>query len=367
VAKPTRPRSDPLARPSGTVERVKTLERIRLDDYDFTLPPDRIAQQPPAERDAARLLVLDRAAGTRQHREIRALPALLRPGDLLVANATRVRPARLRGHKASGGAAEALLLAPAARPGEWRALVKARALRVGSKLVFRRGAEALEAEVSAIGEGGEVTLACEPGRSPYELGETPLPPYIRRPRALPEDAERYQTVFARVPGAVAAPTAGLHLTRPLLDALETAGIGFAELVLHVGPGTFRPLRDADLAAGRLHREAFELPEQTAAAITRTRDRGGRIVAIGTTSARVLEARARGSHVEPGSGETDLFLRPGHRFQVVDALLTNFHLPRSSLLLLVAAFCGREPILAAYQEAIATGYRFYSYGDAMLIH
>ena len=367
MAKPTRPPSDAIARPGGPAQSIEPRERTRLEDYDFALPPERIAQRPLAERDAARLLVLDRAAGTRQHRGIRELPALLRRGDLLVANATRVRPARLRGNKASGGTAEALLLAPAARPGEWRALVKARALRVGSKLVFRRGAESLEAEVSAIAEDGEVSLAFAPGRSPYELGETPLPPYIRRPEALAEDAERYQTVFARVPGAVAAPTAGLHLTRPLLEALEAEGIGFAELVLHVGPGTFRPLRGADLAAGRLHREAFELPEATAAAIARTRARGGRVVAIGTTSARVLEARARGRHVEPGSGETDLFLRPGHRFQVVDALLTNFHLPRSSLLLLVAAFCGREPILAAYREAIATGYRFYSYGDAMLIH
>jgi S-adenosylmethionine:tRNA ribosyltransferase-isomerase len=364
VAKPTRPRSDAFARPIAPSEPI---EPARLDDYDFALPPGRIAQQPLAERDAARLLVLERAADTRHHRVIRDLPALLRPGDLLVANATRVRPARLRGHKASGGAVEALLLAPATRPGEWRALVKARALRVGSRLVFRRGADALEAEVSAIAADGEVTLACAPGRSPYELGETPLPPYIRRPQAIAEDAERYQTVFARVPGAVAAPTAGLHLTRPLLESLEANGVGFAELVLHVGPGTFRPLRDADLAAGRLHREAFELPEETAAAIARTRDQGGRVVAVGTTSARVLEARARGSHVEPGSGETDLFLRPGHRFQVVDALLTNFHLPRSSLLLLVAAFAGRQRILAAYHEAIAAGYRFYSYGDAMWIH
>jgi S-adenosylmethionine:tRNA ribosyltransferase-isomerase len=358
VAKPTQRSSERIA---GATPPP------RLDDYDFSLPPERIAQQPLAERDAARLLVLDRAAGERHHHEIRDLPGLLRPGDLLVANATRVRPARLRGYKASGGAAEALLLAPAARPGEWRALVKARALRVGSKLVFRKGSDSLEAEVSALADHGEVTLAFAPERSPFELGETPLPPYIRRPQARPEDVERYQTVFARVPGAVAAPTAGLHLTRPLLADLAAKGVGFAELVLHVGPGTFRPLRDADLAAGRLHSEAFELSEETAAAVARTRDEGGRVVAVGTTSARVLEARANGGRVEPGSGETDLFLRPGHRFQVVDALLTNFHLPRSSLLLLVAAFAGREPILAAYQEAIAAGYRFYSYGDAMLIH
>jgi S-adenosylmethionine:tRNA ribosyltransferase-isomerase len=342
-------------------------EPLRLDDYDFALPPERIAQEPLAERDAARLLVLDRRSGATEHRVVRELPALLRPDDLLVANATRVEPARLRGHKQSGGRAEALLLGPATRPGEWRALVRARALRVGSKLVFERGTDSLEAEVTALADGGEVTLACPPARSPYTLGETPLPPYIRRDSARPEDAERYQTVFARVPGAVAAPTAGLHLTQPLLAALAAGGVEFAELVLHVGPGTFRPLREADLDAGRLHAETFELPEATAAAIARARERGGRIVAVGTTSARVLEARSReDGTVAPGHGETDLFLRPGSRFRVVDALLTNFHLPRSSLLLLVAAFAGRERILAAYEEAIAGGYRFYSYGDAMLI-
>jgi S-adenosylmethionine:tRNA ribosyltransferase-isomerase len=342
-------------------------EALRLADYDYALPEGRIAQAPLAERDAARLLVLERESGTRTHRLVRELPALLRAGDLLVANATRVEPARLRGQKASGGAAEALLLGPGAKPGDWRALVKARALRVGTKLRFARGAARLEAEVSAIAGDGEVTLAFEPGSSPYALGEMPLPPYIRRPEPRPEDAERYQTVFARAPGAVAAPTAGLHLTRALLGALERAGVGFAEVVLHVGPGTFRPLREQDLARGRLHAEAFELPEATAAAIAATRARGGRVVSVGTTTTRVLEAQAReDGTVEPGRGETDLFVRPGHRFRAVDALLTNFHLPRSSLLLLVAAFAGREAVLDAYREAIALGYRFYSYGDAMLI-
>jgi S-adenosylmethionine:tRNA ribosyltransferase-isomerase len=342
-------------------------EALRLADYDFALPAGRIAQAPLAERDAARLLVLERASGARSHRLVRDLPELLRAGDLLVANATRVEPARLRGQKASGGAAEALLLGPGAKPGEWRALVKARALRVGTKLRFARGAARLEAEVGAIASDGEVTLAFEAGAAPYDLGEMPLPPYIRRPEALPQDHERYQTVFARAPGAVAAPTAGLHLTRALLGALGRAGIGFAEIVLHVGPGTFRPLRDEDLARGRLHAEAFELPEATAAAIAATRAGGGRVVAVGTTTTRALEARARDDgSVEPGRGETELFVRPGHRFRAVDALLTNFHLPRSSLLLLVAAFAGRERVLDAYREAIARGYRFYSYGDAMLI-
>jgi S-adenosylmethionine:tRNA ribosyltransferase-isomerase len=340
---------------------------LRLADFDFALPPERIAQEPLAERDGARLLVQCRASGARDHRAVRDLPGLLRAGDLLVLNATQVVAARLRGRKASGGAAEALLLEPGPRPGEWRALVRARALRVGSKLRFARGEQALEAEVSALGGDGSTVLAFPPESRPHALGEAPLPPYIRRPEPHPEDEARYQTVYARVPGAVAAPTAGLHFSRPLLARLADAGIESAELVLHVGPGTFRPLGAAELAAGRLHAERFELPEATADAVARARARGGRVVAVGTTSARVLEARAReDGSVEPGSGTTDLFLRPGHRFRAVDALLTNFHLPRSSLLLLVAAFAGREVVLGAYAEAVAAGYRFYSYGDAMLI-
>jgi S-adenosylmethionine:tRNA ribosyltransferase-isomerase len=342
-------------------------EPLRLADYDFALPPERIAQHPLAERDAARLLVLERASGAVEHRRVRELPALLRAGDLLVANATRVKPARLRGRKASGGAVEALLLGPGQRPGEWRALVRGRALRPGAKLRFARGAQSLEAELCARAADGSAALAFAPDADPYALGEMPLPPYIRRPAPEAEDVERYQTVFARAPGAVAAPTAGLHLTRAVLDALAGAGIGFAELVLHVGPGTFRPLGEAELSAGRLPPEAFELPAATAHAIAATRARGGRIIAVGTTTTRVLESRARAvGTLEPGVGETDLFVRPGHRFRVVDALLTNFHLPRSSLLLLVAAFAGRERVLAAYAEALAEGYRFYSYGDAMLI-
>jgi S-adenosylmethionine:tRNA ribosyltransferase-isomerase len=340
---------------------------LRLADFDFALPPERIAQEPLAERDAARLLVLDRASGARTHRRVRDLPALLRPGDLLVLNATRVEPARLRGCKASGGAAQALLLEPGPRPGEWRALVRARALRVGSKLCFARGDRALEAEVAELAGDGSALLCFAPAAEPYALGEAPLPPYIRRATPRPEDDERYQTVFARVPGAVAAPTAGLHLTRALLEQLAASGIASAELVLHVGAGSFRPLRETELGAGRLHAERFELPAATAAAVAATRRRGGRVVAVGTTTTRVLEARARDDgSVEPGAGRTDLFLRPGHCFRAVDALLTNFHLPRSSLLVLVAAFAGREAVLDAYAEAIAEGYRFYSYGDAMLI-
>jgi S-adenosylmethionine:tRNA ribosyltransferase-isomerase len=340
-----------------------------LDDFDYALPRERIAQHPLRERDAARLLVLDRAGGGIQHARVRDLSRWLRAGDLLVGNATRVQPARLRGHKATGGAAEALLLgALGAAPGHHRALLRCGGrLRVGLKLCFRSGSRVLDAEVASVRPDGVVTLAFAPGISPYQLGEMPLPPYIRRSHPATEDSERYQTVFAREPGSVAAPTAGLHLTESLLETLGSDGVSWAEVILHVGPGTFRPIASEDIAAGRLHAERFELPAATSDAVARTRAAGGRVVAVGTTTTRVLETCAEGAgRVRAARGETDLFLRPGDRFRVVDALLTNFHLPRSSLLLLAAAFAGRERLLHAYAEAIARGYRFYSYGDAMLI-
>ena len=342
---------------------------LRLADYDYALPAERIAQEPLAERDAARLLVLDRAGDALAHAGVRDLPERLAPGDLVVGNATRVRPARLRGRKLTGGAAEALLLGDAAGPGRHRALLRcAGRLRAGLKLRFEGGALApLDAEVVEVDREGEVVLAFPPDRSPFALGETPLPPYIRRERADPRDAVRYQTVYARVDGAVAAPTAGLHLTPRLLAALRAKGVGWAEVVLHVGAGTFRPPREEELAAGRLHPERYELPAATAEAVRRTRARGGRVVAVGTTTARVLETCADDARcVRPGAGETRLLLAPGSVFRAVDALFTNFHLPRSSLLLLVAGFAGREAVLAAYAEALARGYRFYSFGDAMLI-
>ena len=341
---------------------------LDLADYDFALPPERIAQEPTPERDGARLLVLERASGGLQHAAVRELGAWLRPGDLLVRNATRVLPARLRGRKPSGGAVEALLLGPAGAPGRFRALLRgAGRARVGQKLRFAGGAVVREAELAELGAAGEAVLAFAPDEDPYAAGETPLPPYIRREAPRPDDALRYQTIFARVPGSVAAPTAGLHLSERVLGDLAARGIGSAELVLHVGPGTFRPLRNDDLARGRLHAERYELPEDTARAVAAARARAGRVVAVGTTAARVLETRARDDGgVAAGVGETELLLAPGSRFRAVDALLTNFHLPRSSLLLLVAAFAGRERILDAYAEAIREGYRFYSYGDAMLI-
>jgi S-adenosylmethionine:tRNA ribosyltransferase-isomerase len=340
---------------------------LDLADFDYHLPEDRIAQEPLPARDGARLLRLARTTGDVTHGRILDLPEFLEAGDLLVVNVTRVVPARLRGHKPTGGKAEALLLEDLGG-GRHRALVRARGRqRVGQKLVFERGPRSAEAEIADVEADGAVVLAFAPDTSPYELGETPLPPYIRRPEARSEDVERYQTTFARVPGSVAAPTAGLHLSDALLRSLTERGVDRAEVVLHVGPGTFRPIDAAQLSARRLHPEVFELPEATAQAIARTRAHGGRVVAVGTTTTRVLEARADPTGgVAPGSGTTDLFLAPGHRFHAVDALLTNFHLPRSSLLLLVAVFAGREPVLRAYAEAVDRGYRFYSYGDAMLI-
>jgi S-adenosylmethionine:tRNA ribosyltransferase-isomerase len=348
-------------------------EPDELAAYDFALPEAAIAQSPCPERSAARMLVLDRSGppGVRAHERVSALPAWLEPGDLLVVNRTRVLAARLRGRKASGGRVEALLLGPVdAAAGRYRALLRSSGrLRPGLQLEFQGEADraALPAAIECIGESGEVVLEFAPDSDPYALGEPPLPPYIRRPQPRAQDRDRYQTVFADAPGAVAAPTAGLHLTHELLDALAARGVERASVVLHVGLGTFKPLEAAQLASGRLHAERFELPEATAAAVARTRARGGRVVAVGTTTARVLETCASDAHqVRAACGTTELFLRPGDRFRAVDALLTNFHLPRSSLLLLVCALAGRERVLAAYREAIERGYRFYSYGDAMLV-
>lgn len=365
-----------------------------LDDYDFELPEGAIAQSPTARRDDARLMVLDRDSGAvveadASHR-VGALPRWLRSGDLLVLNATRVLPARLRGRKASGGAAEALLLGPdTASPNAepavgiqaFRALLRCTGrVRRGLALRFSKDGGALpdaspdvlSARVAALHDRGEVTLVFDASRNPYDFGVAPLPPYIRRgpdtPDAIETDLDRYQTVYAREPGAIAAPTAGLHLTRALLESLSAKGVEIAEVVLHVGAGTFRPLEASALQQGRLHSERFELGEAAADAIRRTRARGGRVIAVGTTTTRVLESRADAAGgVLPGRGETDLFLRPGGApYRVIDGLLTNFHLPRSSLLLLVAALIGRDPLRAAYQRAVEEGFRFYSYGDAMLI-
>ncbi len=345
---------------------------MRLSEFDYDLPPDRIAQVPAARRDGSRLLALDRSTGAARHLAFRDLPDALRPGDLLVVNDTRVRPARLRGTKETGGRIEMLLLEPGDGDGVWRCLLDAsRPPARGSRLVFPEGLVATVGErseaswtVSLEAEEGSVIAAVE------RAGEVPLPPYIRRsekdPRAA-EDRERYQTMFARETGSAAAPTAGLHFTPEVVDALERKGIALATVTLHVGIGTFLPIRTEDLDGHRMHEEAFRDPDATASAISRTRRQGGRVVAVGTTTVRTLETRARNDgSVAPGEGRSDLFIRPGHRFRAVDGMLTNFHLPRSTLLVLVCAFAGRERVLAAYREAIERGYRFYSYGDAMLV-
>ncbi len=333
-------------------------------DFDFELPDDRIAQR-PAERGESRLLVLD-AAGEARHRRVADLPELLRPGDLLVVNNTRVVPARLFARRAGTGGQIEILLVERVAAREWDALLKpAKRARPGTRLAVGDG---LEAEVVQKGEDGRHRLRFS---QPVEgfldrLGHVPLPPYIKRPDEA-ADRERYQTVFASRPGAIAAPTAGLHFTTGILDRLDARGIERAEVTLHVGIGTFKPVTAELVHEHRMEAERYEVPAPTAAALRRVRERGGRVVAVGTTVVRTLEAAARrgGGTVPAGSDTTDLFITPGFRFQVVDVLLTNFHLPRSTLLMLVSAFAGRERVLAAYREAIARGYRFYSYGDAML--
>lgn len=338
---------------------------MNLDDFDFDLPEDRIAQRPEARRDASRLLVVP-GLGAPRHARFAEVVERLEAGDLLVLNDTRVRPARIRGVKPGGGKVEALLLSRLPGVGErerWEALLRGAPAAGGSVELSGRSARVLRvAEGRAVlefAEGEPVTDWVE------RVGSVPLPPYIRRGVASPEDGERYQTVYAARPGAVAAPTAGLHFTRELLEKIARRRVDTRAITLHVGPGTFLPIRSAVVEEHRMHGEDYEIPEATAEAVAATRSRGGRVVAVGTTVVRALESAAdEAGRVTPGRGRTTLFVRPGYRFRVVDRMLTNFHLPRSTLLLLVAAFAGRERVLAAYRIAIAHGYRFYSYGDAM---
>ena len=343
---------------------------MRTRDFDYELPPEAIAQEPLPERDASRLLVLDRQTGRRCDQFFRDLPDLLEPGDLLVVNRSRVFPARLLGRRADGGSAEILLLRPLG-DSCWEALVRpGRRLRTGHEV--RVSADlAVRIESEPLGPEGRrrvrVLVAAQDAEVWLErAGHVPLPPYIRRPdRSL--DRARYQTIFARESGSVAAPTAGLHFTPELLHRLHDRGIERAEILLHVGPGTFRPVQADRVEDHRLEAEPYFIPSATAAAIAAARHRGRRVVAVGTTTTRALEASAsRHGRVTPEAADTDLVIVPGFRFAAVDALITNFHLPRSSLLLLTCAFAGREAILAAYRHAIETGYRFYSYGDAMLM-
>jgi S-adenosylmethionine:tRNA ribosyltransferase-isomerase len=336
---------------------------MRRADFSYPLPRELIARHPLPERTASRLLALDGGSGALRDLRFADFPTLLRPGDLLVVNDTRVLPARLLGRKASGGACELLL---ERLLDTHRILAQARAskgLRPGTSIALPGGATARV--IARHGELHELTLDRD-ARAYFEAhGSMPLPPYIGR-EADASDRERYQTVFADQPGAVAAPTAGLHFDHAILQALERGGAAIARLTLHVGAGTFQPLRSDDIAAHRMHAERFRVPAATVAAIEAARQRGGRVVAVGTTVVRALESAAATGRLEAAEGETDIFIVPGHRFRAVDALLTNFHLPESTLLMLVSAFAGRERVLAAYHHAIAGGYRFFSYGDAMFV-
>jgi S-adenosylmethionine:tRNA ribosyltransferase-isomerase len=337
---------------------------VDVEAFDYELPAGLIAQEPLPERDAGRLLVLPREQGEPQHRMVRDLPGLLQAGDVLVVNDARVIPARLRGRKeGTGGKVEILLVEPLGGA-DWLALAQSsKPLRPGA-VIEAHGARLTVLE--ARGEGELVVRLPLDGDALWryldEAGEMPLPPYIERP-ARPEDRERYQTIFARERGAVAAPTAGLHFTPRLLEELRGKGVRVAPITLHVGPGTFLPVRARRVEDHRMHRERYQVPAATADAVASAR---GRVIAVGTTALRTLEAAHDGEALRAGPGSTDLFITPGYRFRVVHGLLTNFHLPRSTLLMLVCAFAGLPRIQAAYAEAVASRYRFFSYGDAMLI-
>ncbi len=362
-----------------------------LTQFDYDLPADLIAQEPAQERDASRLLVLDRASGRIEHRTFADLPEYLQPGDVLVINDTRVMPARLFGVYEDGKSVEVLLVRPA---GEhcWEAMVKpAKFARVGRRLLLACGH--VDATVVTLGIHGRRVLRLPPDVNLRKVldsyGVVPLPPYIKRrgagraesapPRidtaasqaepdsGIDSDRDRYQTVYAREDGAVAAPTAGLHFTPELLGRIRDLGVHICPVTLHVGPGTFLPVRTEDLSAHRMESERYTIPEGTADAVNKAKRDKRRVIAVGTTSVRSLEHAARGRRALPaGAGDADLFITPGFRFGIVDTFLTNFHLPRSTPLILVAAFAGLDATRRAYLEAIARRYRFYSYGDAMLI-
>jgi S-adenosylmethionine:tRNA ribosyltransferase-isomerase len=338
---------------------------MNLDDWDYHLPDACIARFPATERDGSRLLHLPLDTVSERHLRFDELPGVLKSGDLLVVNDSRVMPARIRARRSSGGAVEILVLDPG--PHSVRALLRpARRLHVGESL---RIGDAYTARFDGpqVGEDGVFRLSFDADVQVVmrEHGEIPLPPYLER-QAEASDSERYQTVYAGPAGSAAAPTAGLHFTERLFERLQSAGIDRAGVTLHVGIGTFRPLRDEDVAAGKLHVEPYVIPNATVEAIATTRARGGRVIAVGTTTARALEAASSSGALRGGAGTTDLFIQPGYRFRSIDGLITNFHLPRSSLLMLVAAFVGRERLLDTYATAVRSGYRFYSYGDAMLL-
>jgi S-adenosylmethionine:tRNA ribosyltransferase-isomerase len=339
---------------------------LKTSDFDYHLPPDRIAQTPAEPRDASRLLVLPRYCGEVQHAIFHDLSRYLRPGDLLVLNETRVIPARLYARKVPTGGRVELLLLRRMEGHSWEALVGGKRVKQGARLEVEFGPQA---EVIEVLDGSRRIVRFAEPLEPFLLqaGHVPLPPYIHAPLA---DPERYQTVYSRSPGSAAAPTAGLHFTAPLMERLQAQGVGFARLTLHVGLDTFAPVTEADPSHHHMHTEWCQLTPQTAAQINTARRQGGRVIAVGTTSVRTLESAARlaapGETVAALEGPSDLYILPGYTFRAVDAMLTNFHLPRSTLIMLVSAFAGRERLLAAYELAVQHGYRFYSFGDAMLI-
>jgi S-adenosylmethionine:tRNA ribosyltransferase-isomerase len=334
-----------------------------LSDFEYSLPPEFIAQEPLEQRDSSRLMVLDRTTGGIRHAVFRSIGDFLAPGDLLVFNDTRVIPARLFAEKERSGGRVEILLLRRLEPLTWEALAGGKRVRPGTRLVLAGGSAA---EVTRdLGGARRVIRFAEP-ISPRlaALGATPLPPYIHAPL---RDPERYQTVYARDPGSAAAPTAGLHFTPELIAGLRARGVGAAFVTLHVGLDTFAPITESDVSTHAIHAEWISVPEETAAAARRTRAAGRRVVAVGTTSARALESAAgQDGGIAAFEGDTRLYITPGYAFRAVDALITNFHLPHSTLLVMVSAFAGREKILAAYEEAKRERYRFYSFGDAMLI-
>ena len=348
-----------------------------LAGYDYELPQERIAQNPAVPRDSARLLVVD-SPTQHTHRVFYELPELLKPGDLLVMNNTRVIPARLYGYKPSGAGVEVLLLEER-QNNNWLALVKpGKRLQPGARILFARSGERVPASPPLLSAtvletdaatGGRVLQFEVPEKSVSlvqmleEFGQVPLPPYITDSQA---DRSQYQTVYAQQPGAIAAPTAGLHFTPQLLSKLQNRGINSAFVTLHVGVGTFRPVEVEDVTTHKMHGEWVEVSAETVEKIRKTQSQKGRIIAVGTTAVRALEGAAESGQLQPFCGKTSLFIYPGYRWRVVEGLITNFHLPRSSLLMLVSALIGRTRVLALYQEAIASDYRFYSFGDAMLI-
>ena len=339
-----------------------------LADFDYSLPEELIAQTPPDRRDAGRLMCLQRATQAIDSRRFTDIPEYFAAGDVLVVNDTRVIPARLQGRKPSGGHVEIFLVRPAEGPLDWWCLTRSsRSLRPGARITLAEDfhAEILERQTSGY---RRVRFTCAGNflERVEELGTVPLPPYIKR-AANASDRERYQTVFARNQGAVAAPTAGLHFTEGVFEQLRAKQVVIAPLTLHVGLGTFLPVRVDDIREHRMHAEWYSIPESTARQVSAARHEGRRVFALGTTSARALESAAdRQGCPQAGAAESEIFIYPGYRFRCIDALITNFHLPKSTLLMLVSAFAGREFVLSAYQRAVAERYRFFSYGDCMLI-